>query len=45
MPPETRAELERLLPHGGAGCLLDSVESRNEAFVEGRATVTLAAAP
>jgi predicted hotdog family 3-hydroxylacyl-ACP dehydratase len=45
MPPATRAELERLMPHGGAVCLLDSVESRNEAFGEGPATVTLAAAP
>jgi predicted hotdog family 3-hydroxylacyl-ACP dehydratase len=45
MPPATRAELERLLPHDGAVCLLDPVESRNEALVAGRAAVTPAAAP
>lgn len=45
MPPATRAKLERRLAHGGAACLPDLVESRNEAFVEGRAAVMLAAAP
>jgi predicted hotdog family 3-hydroxylacyl-ACP dehydratase len=36
--PLARAELERLLPHRGAMCLLDSVQTWDEAHVACRAT-------
>jgi predicted hotdog family 3-hydroxylacyl-ACP dehydratase len=45
MPPGTRAEFERRLPHRGAMRVLGSVDSHDEARVEGRATDTLAATP
>jgi hypothetical protein len=45
MPPETRAELAWLLPHGGAVCPRDTFESRNKALVDGRATTTVVAGP
>jgi predicted hotdog family 3-hydroxylacyl-ACP dehydratase len=38
MPPLARPELERLLPHRGAMCLLDSVQGWDDAQVACRAT-------
>src|SRR5512134_3582513 len=37
MPPAPRAELERLVPHRGAMCLLDAVESHDATRVVCRA--------
>jgi predicted hotdog family 3-hydroxylacyl-ACP dehydratase len=37
MPTTSRAELERLVPHRGAMCLLDAVEAHDEARVVCRA--------